>query len=84
VGIYALQKLIRDVNRNGEVRRAFMEAPADTAARYHIPASQIDLLVARDYGQLYRLGVHPLLLRPFSIIHGVREEDYLHAIRRVG
>ena len=38
-------------------------------------------LVVRDYRRLYALGVHGLLLRPFSIIHQVSEPDYLFAIR---
>ena len=80
--MYALQKLIRDVNRNGDVRGAFMEAPDAVAARYELSPEEQTALVTKDYGALYRMGVHGLLLRPFSILHAVSEEDYLAAIRR--
>jgi len=32
-------------------------------------------------GALYGMGVHGLLLRPFTILHKVAEPDYLKAIR---
>jgi hypothetical protein len=41
-------------------------------------------LLAKDFGALDRLGVHGLLLRPFSILHGQSEPDYLLAIRGGG
>jgi hypothetical protein len=34
-----------------------------------------------DMGALYGMGVHGLLLRPFTILHNVAEADYLKAIR---
>lgn len=79
--LYALQKLIREVNRNPQTRQAFFESPANVAAGYELAAPELDALVRRDYGALYRLGVHGLLLRPFSILHSVTEPDYLRAIR---
>jgi Aromatic-ring-opening dioxygenase LigAB, LigA subunit len=79
--LYALQKLIREVNRNPQTRQAFIESPASAAAGYDLSATELDALVRRDYGALYRLGVHGLLLRPFSILHSVSEPDYLRAIR---
>jgi hypothetical protein len=81
VTLYALQKLIREVNRNPQTRQAFFESPASVAAGYDLAATESDALVRRDYGALYRLGVHGLLLRPFSILHSVTEPDYLRAIR---
>ena len=36
----------------------------------------------RDVTALYRLGVHGLILRPFTILHQMPEPDYLEAIRR--
>jgi hypothetical protein len=31
--------------------------------------------------QLYAMGVHGLLLRPFTLLHNMPEPDYLKAIR---
>ena len=81
VSAYALQKLIREVNRNPEVRERFFSSPESVAEGYELSAGEKDALIARDYGALYRLGVHGLLLRPFSILHSISERDYLDAIR---
>jgi hypothetical protein len=79
---YELQKLIRNINRDPSVRRAFFETPDQVIARHGLTDEEKASLLARDYGALYRLGVHGLLLRPFSILHSVSEKDYLEAIRK--
>ncbi len=81
MSIYALQKLIREINRNPGVRERFMEAPDALLAEHELSEVEGSALVERDYRKLYALGVHGLLLRPFSIIHQVSEPDYLDAIR---
>lgn len=78
---YTLQKLIREVNRNPAVRAAFFADPLQVAGGYELSDAERTAVAARDYGALYRLGVHGLLLRPFSILHQVSEPDYLCAIR---
>ena len=78
---YALQKLIREVNRNADSRQRFFGSPERLATEYELSAVETQALVSRDYGALYRLGGHGLLLRPFSILHSVSEADYLRAIR---
>jgi hypothetical protein len=81
VTAYALQKLIREINRNPQTRSEFFASPLAVAARCDLSPEERDALVRRDYGALYALGVHGLLLRPFSILHNVSEPDYLRAIR---
>lgn len=78
---YALQKAIREINRDTKTREAFFAAPEDTLERWPLNDEERRALVARDYGALYRLGVHGLLLRPFSLLHAVPEPEYLSAIR---
>ena len=82
--IYALQKAIRDVNRDPAKRAAFFESPAAVAAQYPLSDTERAALQGRDYAVLYSMGVHGLLLRPFSILHQVSEADYLRAIRGGG
>jgi hypothetical protein len=81
MSVYALQKLIRDVNRKPDCREAFFAAPAQFAERYELTDSEREALLSLDVGRLYALGVHALLLRPFTILHKVPEPDYLKAIR---
>ena len=78
---YILQKLIREINRNPGLRQSFFDAPDQALAGWALTDEERAALVARDYGALYRLGVHGLLLRPFSLLHAVPEPDYLAAIR---
>ncbi|MEJ0051856.1 MAG: hypothetical protein WDN02_11735 [Methylovirgula sp.] len=80
MSIYALQKTIREINRNHEMRERFMATPQDALADFDLTSEERDALIARDYRALYRIGVHGLILRPFSIINGVSEADYLSAI----
>ena len=81
MSVYALQKLIRDVNRKPALRQAYFEAPAEFAKSYDLTDDERDALLKLDIGRLYARGVHGLLLRPFTIIHSVSEPDYLKAIR---
>ncbi len=78
---YALQKAIREINRDPGARQRFFAAPESALEGEDLTPEELGALVARNYGVLYRLGVHGLILRPFSIINGVAESDYLTAIR---
>ena len=78
---YTLQKAIREINRNPGARSSFLAKPAEALDGKGLTDEERDALVARDYRALYRLGVHGLILRPFSIINGTSEQDYLTAIR---
>ncbi|HTJ95703.1 MAG TPA: aromatic ring-opening dioxygenase subunit LigA [Pararobbsia sp.] len=81
MSVYTLQKVIREINRNPEVRQRFMADAAGTIAGLELSDEERAALSARDFASLYRLGVHGLLLRPFSILHGVSEASYLESIR---
>ena len=78
---YALQKLIRDVNRNPACREAYFLSPQKFAEGYGLSEQEREALLKLDVGSLYGLGVHGLLLRPFTILHQMPEPDYLKAIR---
>ncbi|MGA8706507.1 MAG: hypothetical protein WB646_05910 [Steroidobacteraceae bacterium] len=81
---YVLQKLIREINRNPDIRARFLQSPQSVVTGSDLSEEEASALLARDFGALYRLGVHGLLLRPFSILHGQSESDYLLAIRAGG
>jgi hypothetical protein len=81
MSLYALQKLIRDVNRKPPLRKAYFDSPAQFAQSYELTEDESAALLKLDIGQLYAKGVHGLLLRPFTILHSVSEPDYLKAIR---
>lgn len=81
MSLYALQKLIRDVNRRPASRKAYFDSPAQFAQSYDLTDDEREALLKLDIGRLYAKGVHGLLLRPFTLIHSVSEPDYLKAIR---
>jgi hypothetical protein len=81
MSLYALQKLLRDVNRKPDCRAAYFASPEEFASGYDLTEDERADLLRLDVGRLYGRGVHGLLLRPFTIIHKMPEADYLRAIR---
>ena len=81
MSLYALQKLIRDVNRHPASREGYFAAPDAFAQRYELTAQERRALLALDIKSLYAMGVHGLLLRPFTLLRQMPETDYLKAIR---
>jgi len=81
MSVYALQKLIRDVNRKPACREAFFQSAERFSEGYELSASEREALVKRDVRMLYAMGVHGLLLRPFTILHKMSDADYVKTIR---
>ncbi|HKX50057.1 MAG TPA: hypothetical protein VJQ48_06445 [Candidatus Binatia bacterium] len=80
MSLYQLQKLIYDVNRNPERRDAYRADKAGFLARYELTPGEQAAIADLDIRQLYSYGVHPLLLRPFTLLHRVSNEDYAKAL----
>ena len=78
---YVLQKLIRDVNRKPACREAFFQSAEKFSEGYELTAAEREALVKRDVHALYAMGVHGLLLRPFTILHKMSDPDYVKTIR---
>jgi hypothetical protein len=81
MSLYALQKAIRDVNRKQACRDVFFRSAEEFAAGYELTGEERSAFVGRNIGALYAMGVHGLLLRPFTLLHQMPEPDYLKAIR---
>jgi len=84
MSLYQVQKLVQAVNRDPESRSRFLESRESFTQTFELTDSERNALVNMSIHDLYDMGVHPLLLRPFTIIHGVSEPDYLKAIRERG
>lgn len=80
MSLYQLQKLIYDVNRNSERREAYRGDGGTFIGRYDLTAQELDAISRLDIRKLYQMGVHPLLLRPFTLLHRVSNEDYAKAL----
>lgn len=80
MSLYQLQKLIYDVNRNPERRGAYRADKTEFLARYQLTPEEQAAIADLDVRKLYSYGVHPLLLRPFTLLHRVSNEDYAKAL----
>jgi hypothetical protein len=81
MSVYALQKLLRDVNRIPERREAYFRSPAAFATGYELTDSEREALLGFDVRALYDMGVHGLILRPFTILHKMSDPEYVKALR---
>ena len=80
MSLYQLQKLIYDVNRNPQRRDAYRADKAGFLAGYELTSEEHAAIANLDVRELYSFGVHPLLLRPFTLLHRVSNEDYARAL----
>jgi len=81
MSLYQVHKLVQAVNRNPAARTRFAEDREALVAEYALTKHEQAAVTSMNMFDLYDMGVHPLLLRPFTIINGVSEPDYLKAIR---
>jgi Aromatic-ring-opening dioxygenase LigAB, LigA subunit len=80
MSLYQLQKLMYEVNRDPERRDAYRNDGPAFIARFELTAEEKDAVARLDVRTLYRLGVHPLLLRPFTLLHRISNENYAKAL----
>ncbi len=80
MSLYQLQKLIYHVNRDEAQRERYRQNPAEFIKGYDLTEQEAAAALNVDVRALYTLGVHSLLLRPFTLIHKVSNEDYAKAL----
>lgn len=74
--------MLREVNQNPVKREAYFEDKAKFVSGYPLTDEEREAFLNFDIGRMYKLGVHGLILRPFTLLHQVAEPDYLEAIRK--
>ncbi|TMB75017.1 MAG: aromatic ring-opening dioxygenase subunit LigA [Deltaproteobacteria bacterium] len=80
MSLYQLQKLIYHVNRDEAQRERYRQNPAEFIKGYDLTEQEAAAALNVDVRALYTLGVHSLLLRPFTLLHKVSNEDYAKAL----
>jgi hypothetical protein len=80
MSLYQLQKLIYHVNRDEAQRARYRQDPASFIKAYELTQEEANATLNVDVRGLYVLGVHSLLLRPFTLLHKVSNEDYAKAL----
>jgi len=81
MSLYQLQKLIYHVNRDAAQRERYRQDPTAFIKNYELTETESKAALDVDVRALYNMGVHSLLLRPFSLLHKVSNEDYAKALK---
>jgi hypothetical protein len=81
MSLYQLQKLIYHVNRDPAQRERYRQDAAAFIKGYELTDEEANAALSVDVRLLYAMGVHSLLLRPFSLLHRVANEDYAKALK---
>jgi hypothetical protein len=81
MSLYQLQKLIYHVNRDAAQRERYRQNAEAFIKSYELTADEAKAALEVDVRTLYSMGVHSLLLRPFSLLHKVSNEDYAKALK---
>jgi hypothetical protein len=81
MSLYQLQKLIYHVNRDPAQRELYRQDPTAFIKTYELTDEETTAALNVDVRTLYSMGVHSLLLRPFSLLHKVSNEDYAKALK---
>lgn len=81
MSLYQLQKLMYHVNRDSAQRERYREDPAAFAKNYELSDAEAQAALNVDIRALYGMGVHSLLLRPFTLLHQISNEDYAKALK---
>ena len=81
MSLYALQKLLYDLNRDPKVKERFNGDLEGLMAGYELDAEEREALTGHDIGKLYVLGVNGQLLMHLSSQIGQPWTEYIAAMR---
>ena len=81
MSLYQLQKLIYHVNRDAAERERYRRDAAGFVKGYELSDTESAAVLNVDVRTLYTMGVHSLLLKPFTLVNGVSNEDYAKALK---
>ena len=81
MSLYQVQKLLYHVNRDPERRERYRQDPASFVKTYDLSEAECAAILNLDVRRLYTMGVHSLLLRPFTLLNQVSNKDYAEALK---
>ncbi len=77
---YQIAKLMYRLKDDEAAIAAWKADSEAVLAGYDLTADELTAIRAKDIRTLYAMGVHPLLVRPFSVVSGLAPAEYLKAI----
>ena len=81
MSLYAVQKLIYQLNRDPGARRRFGEDREALLAQYELSGEERDAVRLPDIGLLYVMGVNGQLLMHYAALRGFEWSAYIEAMR---
>ena len=81
MSLYQTQKLIYHVNRDSERRQRYRDNAQAFVKSYDLTEAESVAILNVNVRALYAMGVHSLLLRPFTLLNKVSNEDYAKALK---
>ena len=82
MSLYQTQKLLFNLANDEEVRRRYYDEDRDAVlARYDLSPNEQRAFRDNDVGELYAMGVNPLLLIAFGSRAGLAWAKYIEALR---
>lgn len=81
MSVYEMSRLFFGLKENRPAIEAYLADPESALAEFELTDAERAALLDVDLYTLYRMGVHPLLLRPFGQANGIDGPDYMNAIR---
>jgi len=81
MSLYAVQKLIYQLNRDPGVRRRYEAGFEELLAEYELTEEEQRAFRESDIGLLYVMGVNGQLLMHFAALRGLEWNAYLEAMR---
>ena len=81
MSLYAVQKLIYELNRSQALQAAYQDNPEPIWAEYSLDEEELAAFRDGDVGKLYILGVNGQLLMHFAAFCGLEWPEYIQAMR---
>ena len=76
MSLYGLQKAMYLLKKDKGLQQSFRQDAAAALAGQEITPAELAALAGGDLQALYRMGVHPLLLAPYSRMMGIPRPKY--------
>ena len=80
MSLYGMQKFMFLLKKDKSLQARFKEDAASALSAFPLSEGERDALAAGDLAALYRMGVHPLLLAPYSRFMAIPRPRYQTAL----
>jgi len=81
MSLYAVQKLIYQLNRDPRIRARFESDRDDVLSEFELSDEELAAITKPDIGLLYVLGVNGQLLMHYAAMTGFAWPEYIQAMR---